>query len=188
MADLTKTRITAAEYLRDYPQTNTPMELIDGEVIVSPAPFDQHQAIVTELTIELGMVNRKFDLGDLRVSPSDIHFDEHNVVQPDVFLVLKDNPRCRLDDDNYWHGAPDLCIEVLSEGTEKKDKIDKFALYEKYGVREYWLIDPDQRTLQVYVWVNGKFEDRGIFSEHDSVTSSMIPQFTLKLAAVLPRG
>jgi len=187
MAQPTKTRITATDYAREYAITTQPMELIDGEVVVAPAPFDRHQFVVTTLSAELYWAAERGSLGDVRVAPSDVYFDAYNVLQPDVFFVAKNNPRCHLGADNYWHGAPDICVEVLSESTRQRDLKTKFAIYEKNGVREYWIIDTDAQTLQIYHGEAGRFGEPTQYTEQDLVRSRVLPQIDFRLAVLLPK-
>jgi Uma2 family endonuclease len=144
----TKTRITADEYHK-LPETTQPMELIDGEIIVSPAPLDYHQEISLNITrLLLGITLSK---GYIRFSPVDVQLDEHNIVQPDVMWVSGPDSLCQRDSEGKrWYGGPDLVCEILSPGTAKRDEQAKFVLYEKYGVREYWLLDPANQWVEVY--------------------------------------
>lgn len=144
-----KTRITAQEY-DQLPETTQPMELIDGDVIVSPAPLDYHQEILLNIAFILRDVAPAG--GYIRVSPIDVQLDEHNIVQPDVMWVSGPESICQRDaEGKRWYGGPDLVCEILSPGTAKRDRQAKFALYEKYGVREYWLLDPANQWVEVYI-------------------------------------
>lgn len=144
----TKTRLTADEY-NQLPETTQPMELIDGEIIVSPAPLDYHQEIL--LNIAFVLRNVAPSSGFIRVSPIDVQLDDHNVVQPDVMWVSGSESICQRDaEGKRWYGGPDLVCEILSPGTAKRDRQTKFALYEKYGTREYWLLDPANQWVEVY--------------------------------------
>ncbi len=144
----TKTRVTAQDYSQ-LPETTQPMELIDGEIIVSPSPLDYHQEIsVNIIMILMGLVAKQ---GYLRHSPIDVRLDEYNVIQPDVMWVSGPESACQRDaEGKRWYGGPDLVCEILSPGTAKRDRQTKFMLYEKYGTREYWLLDPANQWVEVY--------------------------------------
>ncbi|NDJ37071.1 MAG: Uma2 family endonuclease [Chloroflexi bacterium] len=162
MTEAAKTKMTAAAFAR-LPETTTPTELIHGEVIVSPSPRATHQVIVVGLIVILNEVATK---GQVNVSPLDVYLDEHNVVQPDVFWVSAGSTTCALGEDDYWHGGPDLVVEVISPGSTRRDKVTKFRLYEAHGVREYWLVDPEAGALEV--WVRGEddlFARQGLYTE-----------------------
>jgi Uma2 family endonuclease len=160
MAEATRTRITAAEYGL-LPETTRPRELIDGEIIEPPMPKDVHQKL-------LGLIYRLLlnliPGGELRFAPVDVYLDDFNVVQPDIFWVSGPESRCKLGDDDYWHGAPDLVIEVLSPSTALRDRREKFQLYQKHGAREYWMVDPVALFVEVWEFPNRK----GIFSKDES--------------------
>jgi Uma2 family endonuclease len=109
--------------------------------------------------------------GELRFAPVDVYLDDLNVVQPDIFWVSGPESRCKLGDDDYWHGAPDLVIEVLSPSTALRDKREKFQLYEKHGTREYWIADPVARFIEVWE-LPGKH--KGIFGAEESFESTVL--------------
>ena len=124
MADMTRTKMTAAEFSQ-LPESNKIIELINGEVVMAPSPIDRHQKHLRRLDLALG---NKIDVGEWRFAPMDVHLDEFNVVQPDMFWVSPDNTTCHLID-NYWHGAPDLIIEILSPGTTRQDRKTKYEAW-----------------------------------------------------------
>lgn len=142
----TRTRMTAAEFLA-LPESNRLEELLHGEYILNPPPSDAHQKIVGRTHI---LLNDLITGGELRIAPTGVYLDEENFVEPDVFWVSPHNPRCQLREGRYWHGAPDLVVEVLSPGTARHDRVIKFSLYEQHGVREYWIIDPDTQYVEVW--------------------------------------
>ena len=180
MAQAVKTRMTAAEFL-ELPETTIPTELVDGEVIVTPAPKDPHQKTLMHLIrILLPLVPG----GELRVSPCDVHLDEYNVVQPDIFWVSDPESSCKLGEDGYWHGAPDLVIEILSPGTILHDRRDKFQLYEKHGAREYWIVDPDGQYVEVWILSEETFTREGIYGPDESFTSAVLGDRSVELKSV----
>lgn len=180
---VTKTRMTAAEY-RQLPETTQPTELIEGEIIVSPAPKDKHQAVVMGL---VQAILRQLAAGTLRFAPLDVYLDDETVVQPDVFWVSGPGSRCRLGDDGCWYGAPDLVIEVLSSDTARRDKAVKFRLYEQHGVREYWLADPDARYVEVWRRADdaAPFTQQGVYGPDETFESALLGQ-AVALAPVFP--
>lgn len=170
MADMTQVRMKAPEFL-ELPESNQLTELIDGEIIVSPAPLDVHQktSLLTTSLI-LGIMPN----GTLRYAPTDVNFDDIHVFQPDIFWVSETNDHCVLVDGKYWRGAPDLVVEILSAGTQHRDRGVKFDIYEKYGVREYWMIDPLEKFVEVYQWSDGRFARLGLFQVGDKFTSNAL--------------
>ena len=158
MADITHEQMTVEEFL-NLPESNQIIQLIHGEVMMSPAPSDLHQRLVGAIYIFLKQV---LPGGALRMAPLDVHIDDAEVVQPDVFWVSEDNDQCVLIEGKYWRGAPDLIIEVLSPSTAQLDQGEKFDLYEKNGVKGYWLVD-QALFMQVYRLEDGKFVRQGVF-------------------------
>jgi Uma2 family endonuclease len=169
-----------AEAYRKLPETNQPMELIDGEVVMSPAPKDSHQKVVTNTLVSL---SRLIPDGELRVAPSDVYFDDENVLQPDVLWVSESNENCRLLDD-YWHGPPDLVVEILSPGTALRDRQVKFEIYQKHGVREYWVGDLYQQTMEVWQLEEGRFQRLGVFGKEDAFRSAVLGDVNVELAEI----
>jgi Uma2 family endonuclease len=183
MADITQTRMTASEFMA-LPESSQPMELIHGELIVSPTPKNPHQRIVGSTYFFL---RQNATSGEVIVSPMDVYLDIDTVVQPDVFWVSGENSLCKLNDDGYWHGASDLVIEVLSPSTALRDRKAKFSLYEQYGVREYWLADPDAKFLEVYVRDGSRFVRLGVFAQDDTFTSAALGGVAVSVNALIER-
>ncbi len=183
-----KTRITASEYLQ-MPETNQRTELLDGQLIVyggddvSPAPVNEHQRLVRRGT---HVLDDLIPNGEIFTAPTDVHFDEVNVVQPDIFWVAE-NSQCVEMDGKYWYGAPDLIIEVLSPGTERKDRGKKFRLYQKYGVREYWLISRIESFIEVYNWIDGVFIQQGVYGSDDTFVSSVLGTKIVDVKKIFPQ-
>jgi Uma2 family endonuclease len=176
-----RTRITAAEYSQ-LPETNTPMELIDGELIVSPPPSDEHQEVVGNIYFFL---RQTVPAGRVVISPMDIYLDDNTVLQPDVFWVSGTDSQCRKGEDRRWHGAPDLVIEVLSPSTARRDKATKFELHQKHGAREYWIVDIFLRLIEVYTLVNGNFERQGVYGDDETFTSVVLGGIVVPVGTLL---
>src|SRR5690349_22599189 len=100
MAEAVGTKVTAEEFAK-LPETNLPTELIDGEIIRMPSPKSIHQRIVREV---FQLISRLVDGGEVFFAPLDVYLDEYNVVQPDIFWVSGPASKCKLGDDDYWHG------------------------------------------------------------------------------------
>ncbi|MDO8445324.1 MAG: Uma2 family endonuclease [Deltaproteobacteria bacterium] len=135
-------------------------EIIDGEVYcMTPAPKIRHQNIVLQLAGKLG--DRVKEKGcRFFIAPTDVVFDEYNVVQPDVFVVCDKN---KITEDNI-KGAPDLIVEVISASTELKDKREKKNLYERFGVKEYLIVYPEREYLERYSLENNRYGAPELFN------------------------
>lgn len=140
-------KTTAKEYLKT-PETNRHTELWDGEIVNFASPTIVHQEIVGGMYAAiLAFISNNQGPCKPLLSPLDVVFDETHVVQPDVFVVC--NPS-KLDG-KFCNGAPDWIVEVTS--TNRSDDFDrKLRLYKKHGVREYWIVDTDERKVWVYVF------------------------------------
>ncbi len=164
-----QTRMTAAEFLA-LPETNLPMALIDGEVIMSPSPTGPHQFLLFDVA---KLIDRLIPNGRVVIAPMDVHLDELNVVQPDIMWIAEGS-NCILVEMKHFRGAPDLVVEVLSPGTARLDRKDKFHLYEKFGVREYWMVDPAEKLLEVWNRAEGRFSRLDVFGPDEKFTSPLL--------------
>jgi Uma2 family endonuclease len=136
-------------------------ELINGNIYMSPAPLSKHQLISMNLSIEMGQYIRKNKIGHLFAAPYDVYLDENeNVVQPDILVILKKNSSII---QGHIHGVPDLVIEIMSTGSRKYDLGEKKDLYERFGVSEYWIIDPETQDALGYELKNGAYQKVGIY-------------------------
>jgi len=126
-------------------------ELLEGDLIMSPAPTTLHQRILLNLAFFFASHCRQTNLGEIFFSPIDVVFgsgDEREVVQPDLIFIA--STRQQIITPKEIQGAPDLIVEILSPATAERDRIYKRHLYGRYGVREYWIVDPDDKTVDVY--------------------------------------
>ncbi len=151
-------------------------ELVWGVVREPPAPFWSHQEIVTRTTVLLYEHVASRRLGKVSAAPLDVVLDEARglVVQPDV--VFLSNERLHLVRNQVW-GAPDIVVEVESRGTRRRDRIDKRGWYRRYGVREYWLIDAEARTVTVFLFGDTGRATRRTFKGRARVRSVVLPGF-----------
>lgn len=174
-------RLTLDQYLQT-PDTTRPSELVFGVVHEPAAPSWDHQEMVARLFTGLDRHVRPRDLGKVGLAPLDVVLDaqRHLVVQPDVVFVA--SGRTHLIGHRLW-GAPDLVVEVLSAGTSVYDRGTKKDWYDKYGVRELWLVTPWERTIEVVA-----FSDRQAastrFATTQIVRSSVLPQMRLRVEAI----
>jgi len=184
-----KGKYTYADYLT-WPDEER-WEIIDGiPYAMSPAPTRKHQGVLGELFRKFA---NYFDNKPCRVyvAPFDVRLafdysDDHlvdTVVQPDISIFCKKD---RLDDKGAV-GAPDLVVEILSPSTTKKDIKTKLLLYQKYGVREYWMLEPEKETVEVVVLdENGKYNPG---KEYDAmITSSIFPELTIDLLTLFEKA
>jgi Uma2 family endonuclease len=169
---VTRTRMTLTEF-RDLPESLERHELIDGELIVSPTPRYPHQNATFNAA---KLVERLAPDGTTVIAPMDVYLIGEEVVQPDVFWVSAGSTRCKLGEDGYWYGAPDLVVEVLSPSTAGRDRGVKFELYERAGVREYWLLDPEAEFLEAYTLAEDTFKRLGVYGMEKPFESPLLGQ------------
>lgn len=130
-------------------------ELINGILYMSPSPIARHQRTLSLLSAQMVMFTEKNDLGQVFVAPFDVYLDEHaNAVQPDILFIAKENLSII---QGHVHGVPDLIIEILSEGNSTHDTKRKKELYEKFAVKEYWIVDPETKQTTGYSFSEGAF-------------------------------
>lgn len=170
MTDQATVRMTIAEY-QQLPESTLHQELINGALFVAPAPKEDHQAASTELIYFIRSIVGK--RGKVRHQPTDVYINPSTVLQPDVFWA-DDGGLCVLGDDGYWHGAPELVIEIVSPGTEARDRGVKYDLYEQAGVYEYWLVNPSERFLEVYVRRADRLQRQGVYRADDRFNSPIL--------------
>ena len=158
-------------------------EIIDGKVYaMSPAPSLKHQRISRKISALFenffkGKSCEPFE------APTDVVFDEFNVVQPDLLVVCD---RSKLTEANV-QGAPDLVIEILSPSTTVKDRREKLALYERFGVMEYLLIHPVDETVERFVLRNGRYDAPEVFGWSEVLSFTLFPDLTLNLWEIFDR-
>lgn len=174
-------RMTYEEY-RNLPGDDR-YELVEGELLLTPAPSNRHQAVLGNIYFGLRLFLAERRLPAPRVAPLDVILADHTVLQPDLLYVSRERSAI-VDPDGGTHGAPDLVVEILSPSTASRDLVVKRQLYGQYGVREYWIVDPKERSIEVLTQQGEGLETWQRFEETESLTSPLFPAFRLDLAAV----
>jgi len=160
--------------LQQAPEDGRRYELYDGEVFVVPAPMPRHQLAVQNLVDRLRSYQQSHG-GLVLASPIDIVFSEFDVVQPDVVFFIRERAD-RVDPDRAIRDAPDLAVEVLSPSTAATDRGNKMRMLARYGVPEYWLVDPLARTLEIYGLSAGAYALEQIASDDDIARSRILSE------------
>ena len=141
-------KLTYAHYVL-FPEDGRRHEILDGEHVVNPAPTPRHQAIAGKLYRLLCEQIEDRGLGRVFVSPIDVELSPHDIVQPDLVVVLNEHREIIIP--SRIQGTPDLVVEVLSDSTGQLDLVLKKATYQRAGVPEYWIVDPQQEQIEQYV-------------------------------------
>ena len=148
---------TMLEAFKSFPE-GTLVQLINNQLIMAAAPLDIHQHVLGDIFFELTMFVKKNKLGQTRVATYDVYLSGRNVFQPDICFIANEN-LYKIEEDGL-HGAPDLVIELLSPSTSKYDLDDKKDVYERYGVKEYFIIDPVTKSNAHFWLINGEYEEQ----------------------------
>ncbi|TLD42253.1 MAG: hypothetical protein JETT_1496 [Candidatus Jettenia ecosi] len=177
-----KTRITYT--YNDYANMDNDKryELIEGELYMVPSPGFYHQTISMNISHPLKIFVKENDLGIVLYTPFDVVLSETNVVQPDIIFISKE--RIGLITEKNLRGAPDVAIEILSRKTRERDKLVKKRLYMDHGVKEFWIVDPDKKTIEIMVLKETGFDTVGIYFIDDELTSPLLQGFRLNLKEV----
>jgi Uma2 family endonuclease len=127
-------------------------ELIENNLFMSPSPLPRHQLVLNEINFQLLLYFKQRKNGMVYISPFDVYLDESgNAVQPDLTIILDTNPS-KVQPDGHIHGVPDMIVEILSHGNKDHDRVRKKALYERFGVKEYWMVDPETKATEGCTW------------------------------------
>ena len=154
---LTRPPKTIREVWESLPE-GTLCELINNQLIMSPAPLILHQQILNEINIEISIYLKKNPTGKILIAPVDVHFSSDNILQPDL-LFLENKNLDKVQKDGLY-GAPDVIIEILSPSTSKLDYKEKKSVYEKFGVPEYFIVDPESKSVDSFFLKKGKYEEQ----------------------------
>ncbi len=160
-------------------------ELLDGEMIRLTSPNEAHQRIIIRLGAKLYQFVDSRNQGAIYVAPFGVVFGppgEEEVAEPDILFVAKERDRIIRED--AVHGAPDLVIEILSPFTKERDKNYKRKLYAKYGVKEYWLIDPEEETIEILALARKNYERYEIYKKIDILISPLLPKLRIALKEI----
>lgn len=155
-------------------------ELMEGELLVTPAPTSRHQRVHAKLMNRLMNHVEPAGLGLVMSAPSDVILSDENVVQPDILFITTERTGI-IDWDGGIHGAPDLIVEILSPSTAGRDQVLKRKLYGKYGVREYWVVDPAAASIEVLTLGPAGLETARVFPTGSTLASALLPTLPLKV-------
>lgn len=139
--------LTYEEYVL-LPDDGYRYEILDGDLVMTPAPNPRHQNVLRNLARIIDLASMSEDLGTVYFAPIDVILEKTVVVQPDLVFIRKD--RLRIVSERGIEGGPDLVVEILSPGTAQRDRIIKASIYARHAVSDYWLVDPDRRTLEAF--------------------------------------
>ncbi len=157
-------------------------ELIEGELIMVPAPFTYHQKISRELEFELLKFVKENNLGEVLYAPCDVVLSNENVVQPDILFISKE--RLNIIGEKNIQGPPDIAIEIVSEDSAYRDLIQKKRLYMQSGVKEFWLVIPKEKQAEVYILEKEGYQLFKRYGEGDILKSPLLKGLTIELKKI----
>ena len=175
-----KVKFTYQDYLH-MPEDKR-YELIEGEFFMMPSPKEYHQRILINLGAILYNFTKVNKIGNVYVAPFDVVLSDEDVVQPDIIFVSKERKKI-ITKDNI-KGAPDLLIEILSPNISYRDREIKRKLYFKYGVREYWIVDPEEQTVEVLSLTEDGYKTTGIYDINTPLSSPLLKGLSIDLKEV----
>ncbi len=157
-------------------------EIIDGHLLVAPAPDTCHQDWLGELYSLLRLFVKTHKLGRLFFAPVDVVLDRDNTVQPDLVFVSAKN--ARIVQARAIFGTPDLLVEVASPSSGRRDRTQKKELYGRFGVKEYWIGDAAKRSLEILTLREGRYELRCATQEKGKLSSLVLPGLKFDVADI----
>ena len=179
----TRRKLTYDDYVL-IPEDGQRHEILGGEHYVTPAPTTWHQRTLSALHLLVGVFVRQHRLGLVLLAPVDVLFSQEDVAQPD--LVFVSNERAGIVTKPNIQGAPDLVVEVLSPSTRRRDEGIKSSLYEHFGVREYWRVDPESRKVSVFRHNGSGFDPAVELSAEagDVLTTPLLPGLEIQVSEI----
>jgi Uma2 family endonuclease len=181
-AEQPDTRLTYDDFLL-FPDDGRRHELIDGEHYVTASPNTRHQRVSLRLAVALGGYFQAHpERGEVFSAPFDVVLSNFDVVEPDLLVITHDQRE--ITTDQHVRGAPALVVEILSPGTRRVDEKVKYRLFDRTGVREYWLVDPELDLVKVFRRApDGSFPRVAEIAAdaHDTLSTPLLPDFALAL-------
>jgi Uma2 family endonuclease len=154
-------------------------EVIEGVLYLMASPNVKHQSVTQRILFYM-MTHFEFKgLGRVFISPIDVELAPKYVVQPDLVVILNKNKK--IIQRKKLKGSPDLLVEVASPSTGGYDRTTKRTAYAKYGIKEFWLVNPKDETVEVLVLEKGNYVSKGTFAGKDGVTSTIVPEFPVRV-------
>jgi Uma2 family endonuclease len=175
---------TVADY-RAMPEGPPFYQLVEGELIMSPAPNFRHQVIAKNVFAALHGYLQRQRLGEAYFAPVDVFLSENDVVQPDVFFLSHANQH--LIETDGIHGAPDLVVEIVSPGSAQLDKKRKRAIYARSGVKELWLVDPVLEQIHRYDFATEVAKPVRVVDTEEQFETPLLPGLVINAADVFKR-
>ena len=177
-------KLTYDDYVQ-FPEDGKRHELIDGEHFLTPTPNRKHQSVSANLLGLIWSHLQRHPVGRVFSAPFDVILSNFDVVEPDL-LYISQQRLAEIETSPWVRGAPNLVVEIGSPSTRKRDTTIKRRLYERFGVEEYWVVDPEIDTIDVYRRVEGRYERTSqlMLERGDVLTTPLLPGLELRLVKI----
>lgn len=172
---------TYEDYLK-LPDDGNRYEILNGELIMTAAPYIPHQRVCGNLFHELKLFIKSNKIGEVFIAPCDIIFDKKNVYQADIIFISNENKKI-ITEANI-KGSPDLVIEIISPSTAYYDLFEKKEIYEKFGVKEYWIIDPRKHWIEIFALRQKKYSLFSRIEKKGKVKSSLLKKLEIDFSKI----
>lgn len=183
IASMPESALVTYEDLASFADDNVRREIIDGELFVTAAPFLRHQRVLRRLLLAFDRHIQEHGGGEVFMAPADVVFSQINVVEPDLLFIAKD--QLEIMTEKNVQGAPALIAEVVSDS--RMDRVRKRDLYARFGVPEYWVVDPDADRVEVYRLDDGSYPKPQLFEPGDVLAYARLPGLQVDVAALFAR-
>jgi Uma2 family endonuclease len=167
-----------------FPEDGKRHEIIDGDRFMTPSPNTKHQRVSFKLSAAFANFLTSHRLGEVFAAPYDVILSNEDIVEPDLLFISA--ARAAIITEKNIQGPPDLVVEILSAGTRRTDEVVKRKLYERYGVCEYWIVDPELETVKIY-----RLTDQGYVrtaelarEANETLSTRLLPDFQIPLTAL----
>ena len=157
-------------------------ELIEGDLIQLFSPTTKHQRVSGDIMIEVNKFVESRNLGEIFHGPLDVVFDNENVMQPDILFISKE--RLDIIGEKNIQGAPDLVVEIISESTAYRDLVQKKKLYARFGVKEYWIVIPEESSVDIFTLKDNAFVLHKSYGKEDILQSPLLKKLKIELKKI----
>ena len=177
------TKFTHADLLV-MPNDGKRREIVDGELFVTPSPRYTHQRISGLIYSAFVRYLDRHPIGEIAYAPLDVILSDYDVLEPDLLFVLNEHQEVLQD---WVRGTPDLVVEILSPTTTSIERGPNLKAYARYGVAECWIVDPEQRCIEVYQPSHEGYRLVRTFRQEETLTSALLPGLSLTVASLFQR-
>ena len=174
-------KLTYEDYV-ELPDDGRRYEILDGELEVSPAPAPLHQRVSLNLSVTLHGYVRPRKLGRVYCAPIDVLLADTTIVQPDLVFVPTD--RESIVTKRAIEGPRELVVEILSPWSVRRDRVTKAALYARFGIGHYWLLDPEERVFEVYEAAGGEYRPIATHGATGTMRTSLFPELEIDVSTL----